>query len=68
MKYRLLGRSGLRVSELFLGTMTLGEERGSMGNTQEEYRKISDSFMGTGALGQSPLFRVDGPFSPGKND
>ena len=28
MKYRLLGRSGLRVSELALGTMTFGEEWG----------------------------------------
>ncbi len=26
MNYRLLGRSGLRVSELCLGTMTFGEE------------------------------------------
>jgi aryl-alcohol dehydrogenase-like predicted oxidoreductase len=28
MNYRLLGRSGLRVSELCLGTMTFGEEWG----------------------------------------
>jgi aryl-alcohol dehydrogenase-like predicted oxidoreductase len=28
MNYRLLGRSGLRVSELCLGTMTFGEECG----------------------------------------
>ena len=28
MKYRLFGGSGLRVSELFLGTMTFGEEWG----------------------------------------
>jgi aryl-alcohol dehydrogenase-like predicted oxidoreductase len=28
MKYRLLGRSGLRVSEAALGTMTFGEEWG----------------------------------------
>jgi aryl-alcohol dehydrogenase-like predicted oxidoreductase len=26
MKYRLLGRSGLRVSEICLGTMTFGED------------------------------------------
>lgn len=29
MRYRLLGRSGLRVSELFLGTMVFGHEQGS---------------------------------------
>ena len=28
MKYRLLGSSGLRVSELSLGTMTFGEDWG----------------------------------------
>jgi len=28
MKYRLLGKSGLRVSEASLGTMTFGDEWG----------------------------------------
>ena len=28
MKYRLLGNSGLRVSEISLGTMTFGEDWG----------------------------------------
>jgi hypothetical protein len=28
MRYKLLGNSGLRVSELALGTMTFGEENG----------------------------------------
>ncbi len=28
MSYRLLGNSGLRVSEAALGTMTFGEDRG----------------------------------------
>jgi aryl-alcohol dehydrogenase-like predicted oxidoreductase len=28
MRYRLLGRSGLRVSELCLGAMTFGEDWG----------------------------------------
>jgi aryl-alcohol dehydrogenase-like predicted oxidoreductase len=28
MKYRLLGKSGLRVSEAALGTMTFGDEWG----------------------------------------
>ncbi|GAA1626373.1 hypothetical protein GCM10009733_023890 [Nonomuraea maheshkhaliensis] len=27
MRYRLLGRTGLRVSEVFLGAMTFGEEQ-----------------------------------------
>ena len=48
MKYKLLGRSGLRVSELCLGTMTLGEERGTMGNTKKECRRIFDAFADAG--------------------
>ncbi|MEE8348197.1 MAG: aldo/keto reductase [Acidobacteriota bacterium] len=48
MKYKLLGRSGLRVSELCLGTMTFGEERAAMGNTRDECRKIFDAFVGAG--------------------
>ncbi len=43
MKYKLLGKSGLRVSELCLGTMTFGEERGTMGNTKKQFRKIFDA-------------------------
>ena len=30
MRYKLLGKTGLRVSELCLGGMTFGEEWGSM--------------------------------------
>ncbi len=48
MKYKLLGKSGLRVSELCLGTMTFGEERGTMGNTKKECRKIFDAFADAG--------------------
>lgn len=29
MRYKLLGRSGLRVSEVALGTMTFGDEAGA---------------------------------------
>ncbi|RPJ45137.1 MAG: aldo/keto reductase, partial [Candidatus Latescibacterota bacterium] len=47
MKYRLLGRSGLRVSELCLGTMTFGEEWG-WGASKEESRKIFDLFAELG--------------------
>src|SRR3984893_11850099 len=39
MRYKLLGRSGLRVSELCLGTMTFGEEWG-WGASPEESRKV----------------------------
>ncbi|MEP7363560.1 MAG: aldo/keto reductase [Acidobacteriota bacterium] len=47
MNYRLLGRSGLRVSELCLGTMTFGEEWG-WGSSEEESRKVFDSFSEAG--------------------
>jgi aryl-alcohol dehydrogenase-like predicted oxidoreductase len=47
MRYKLLGKSGLRVSELCLGTMTFGEDWGSMlpGASKEEARKIFDIFV-----------------------
>lgn len=47
MQYRLLGRSGLRVSELCLGTMTFGEEWG-WGSSEEESRKVFDAFVEAG--------------------
>src|SRR5215475_529654 len=47
MNYRLLGRSGLRVSELSLGTMTFGEEWG-WGAAKDEARKIYDAYRGAG--------------------
>ena len=47
MRYRLLGNTGLRVSELCLGTMTFGEEWG-WGATKEESRKIFDAFAEAG--------------------
>src|SRR6478672_10209007 len=47
MKYRLLGRSGLRVSELCLGTMTFGEDWG-WGSPKDEARKIYDAFREAG--------------------
>ncbi len=47
MKYRLLGRSGLRVSELALGTMTFGEDWG-WGAPLEESRRIFDAFTNAG--------------------
>jgi aryl-alcohol dehydrogenase-like predicted oxidoreductase len=47
MRYRLLGRSGLRVSELCLGTMTFGEDWG-WGSSKDESRKILDAFLEAG--------------------
>jgi hypothetical protein len=43
MRYKLLGRSGLRVSELSLGTMTFGEDWG-WGASKAESRRIFDEF------------------------
>ena len=47
MRYKILGRSGLRVSELCLGTMTFGEEWG-WGAGKDESKKIWDAFAGAG--------------------
>ena len=47
MRYKLFGRSGLRVSELCLGTMTFGEEWG-WGASKEESRKVFDAFAEAG--------------------
>ena len=43
MKYKLLGRSGLRVSEICLGTMTFGREA-----TEDESRQMMDRFVEAG--------------------
>jgi aryl-alcohol dehydrogenase-like predicted oxidoreductase len=47
MKYKLLGKSGLRVSELCLGTMTFGEEWG-WGASKKESQKIFDAYVDKG--------------------
>lgn len=47
MNYKLLGKSGLRVSELALGTMTFGEEWG-WGANKEESKKVFDAFANVG--------------------
>lgn len=47
MRYKLLGSSGLRVSELALGTMTFGEEWG-WGASKEESRRIFDAYAEAG--------------------
>src|SRR5258706_1444558 len=47
MKYRLLGNSGLRVSEAALGTMTFGDDWG-WGAAKDEARKVYDAFRNAG--------------------
>src|SRR6202049_3995885 len=47
MKYRLLGKSGLRVSEAALGTMTFGDERG-WGSPKAEAQKIYETYREAG--------------------
>jgi aryl-alcohol dehydrogenase-like predicted oxidoreductase len=47
MNYRLLGCSGLRVSELSLGTMTFGEEWG-WGAARDESKRIYDAYREAG--------------------
>ncbi len=47
MNYRLFGPTGLRVSELCLGTMTFGEEWG-WGAPQDECRRIFDAYVAAG--------------------
>jgi aryl-alcohol dehydrogenase-like predicted oxidoreductase len=47
MRYKLLGKSGLRVSELCLGTMTFGDDWG-WGAPKEESRKMFDAFVEAG--------------------
>lgn len=46
--YRLLGRSGLRVSPLCLGAMTFGVGPGAWGSTDEEAAQIIDSYIDKG--------------------
>ena len=47
MKYRLYGNSGLRVSEMLLGTMTFGEDWG-WGSAKDEAREIYDAYRAAG--------------------
>jgi aryl-alcohol dehydrogenase-like predicted oxidoreductase len=47
MNYRLLGNSGLRVSEISLGTMTFGEDWG-WGSHKDEATKIYDAYREAG--------------------
>ncbi len=47
MRYRLLGNSGLRVSEAALGTMTFGEDWG-WGSAKDEARRVYNAFREAG--------------------
>lgn len=47
MRYKLLGNSGLRVSELALGTMTFGEEWG-WGASREESQQVFETYVEAG--------------------
>lgn len=47
MRYRTFGRSGLRVSDLFLGTMTFGDDWG-WGAPLDECRKMIDAYADAG--------------------
>jgi aryl-alcohol dehydrogenase-like predicted oxidoreductase len=50
MRYKLLGKSGLRVSELCLGGMTFGQDWGNMlpGASKEESKKMFEHFVEAG--------------------
>jgi hypothetical protein len=45
MKYRLLGKSGLRISETALGTRTFGDEWG-WESLKDEAQKIYEAYRG----------------------
>lgn len=47
MKFKLLGKSGLRVSEICLGTMTFGDDWG-WGADKKESKNIFDTFVEAG--------------------
>jgi aryl-alcohol dehydrogenase-like predicted oxidoreductase len=48
MRYRLLGRTGLRVSELCLGAMVFGDQRGSWGVSSQDAVAIVGRFAEAG--------------------
>lgn len=47
MRYKILGNSGLRVSEICLGTMTFGDDWG-WGSPKEDSKKIYEAFREAG--------------------
>lgn len=73
--YRLLGRSGLRVSRLALGTATFGTEWG-WGAAREDARRLFDVFVDRGGnfIDTAPTYtngsseRMVGEFARGRRD
>lgn len=73
--YRLLGRSGLRVSPFALGTMTFGLDWG-WGTDEDEARRIFDAYVDRGgnfvdtanAYTNGSSERLVGEFAQGKRD
>ena len=47
MRYKLFGRTGMRVAELCLGAMTFGEESG-FGVARDECKKVFDTYLEAG--------------------
>jgi aryl-alcohol dehydrogenase-like predicted oxidoreductase len=47
MKYRLLGKSGLQISEAALGTMTFGDEWG-WGSLKDEAQRVYETYREAG--------------------
>jgi aryl-alcohol dehydrogenase-like predicted oxidoreductase len=47
MKYRLLGKSGLQISEAALGTMTFGDEWGR-GSLKDEAQRVYETYREAG--------------------
>jgi aryl-alcohol dehydrogenase-like predicted oxidoreductase len=48
MKYKILGNTGMRVSEVCLGAMTFGDEWGPFGANKAESKKVYDAFVEAG--------------------
>lgn len=73
--YRLLGRSGLRVSPLALGTMTFGTDWG-WGSNEAEARRVFDGYVDRGGnfidtanrYTEGNSERMIGSFSAGRRD
>ncbi|HJW45735.1 MAG TPA: aldo/keto reductase [Lysobacter sp.] len=73
--YRLLGRSGLRISPLALGTMTFGADWG-WGAAEDEARRIFDAYVDEGgnfidtanSYTNGSSERLLGQFAEGKRD
>ena len=58
--YRLLGRSGVRVSPLCLGTMTFGVEPGAWGSTDQEAAQLVDLYIDKAAISSIPPISTAG--------